>query len=104
MIGECAICGKETLLVEHHVSYKENRKVHLCIDCHNKVHADPTYFPRYTAVDTKKVGGLFSDKTRPAYIAWLKEQKERKRDKWKARMEEAELELRVIRKMRMGVL
>ena len=39
-----------------------------------------------------------------AYLAYLKEQKQTKRKKSEARMEEAELELRVIEKMERGEL
>jgi len=41
-MSECASCGSEENLQEHHLSYGPEVTVRICKDCHNKVHGHGT--------------------------------------------------------------
>jgi len=46
-MSRCILCGKsgeETRLVNHHISYREDRTVTLCQSCHIRVHKHPEEF------------------------------------------------------------
>jgi len=51
MKGICEICKKKKELVNHHISYKDDKTVALCRSCHSKVHKG--LFPEYYPVDTR---------------------------------------------------
>lgn len=46
---ECELCGGTENVYQHHINYKENKKVPLCPHCHRKVHSDPSH--RFYPVD-----------------------------------------------------
>ena len=49
----CEICKEEKEVVNHHISYKDDKTVVLCRSCHSKVHAGS--FPEYYPVDTRVI-------------------------------------------------
>ena len=56
-MSECAECGEQKNVDEHHISYNPESTVPLCRSCHKKVHADeshpyyPDDRPEYTTIE-----------------------------------------------------
>jgi len=38
LIGKCEICGAETNLQTHHISYDPEITIRVCVKCHNQLH------------------------------------------------------------------
>jgi hypothetical protein len=44
----CRVCNKNNATIEHHINYKENKTILVCIPCHLNIHLDEKniYYPK----------------------------------------------------------
>ena len=50
-IGICKICNHIGEIRIHHISYKKNITIPLCLKCHYRVHHDPDFYSIYKPID-----------------------------------------------------
>jgi len=41
--GVCDVCHKNKLVIRHHISYKPNKTIFVCFDCHANIHSRGKY-------------------------------------------------------------
>lgn len=59
--SDCANCGRDYGLIEHHVSYTPEEVVSVCRPCHTKIHGNPSGFPELAPdrVPPERQRGMF---------------------------------------------
>jgi hypothetical protein len=56
----CVVCGILPVEHRHHVSYKENKTINVCAECHSRIHHG--YFPEFYPVDSKDIYSIYITK------------------------------------------